>query len=162
MYVDLFVLAFQTRRTNVITYMFAQEATRQSYSFLESGLYNHHGASHYGTSAKHMDSFTKIIQYQVGLYAQILHRLKSIKEGDKSVLDNSLIMFTACLGDGHGHKGHNLPCLIAGKAGGKHKTGVHIASNPAERKPLSSAHLAMLQASGINAGSFGYAQKPLF
>ncbi|WDE97400.1 DUF1552 domain-containing protein [Lentisphaera profundi] len=162
MYCDLFVLAFQTRRTNVITYMFAQEATRQSYSFLESGIHHHHGASHYGTSAKHTDSFTKIIQYQVGLYAQILERLSNIKEGDKSILDNSQIMLTACIGDGQNHKGYDLPCIIAGKGGGKHKTGLHLKSNIAERKPLSSAHLAMLQAAGINAPSFGYANEALF
>lgn len=62
---EIFVLAFQTNRTQVQTLMFAQEATRQDYKFLEGVTENHHEASHHTISKSKKDSFVRIIQYQI-------------------------------------------------------------------------------------------------
>ena len=161
MYIDLLVLAFQTNRTRVITYMFAQEATRQNMKFLGPELLNHHSASHFGQSAMHRASFIKIIKYQIGLYAEIIKRLKELKEGDTTVLYNSLIMLSSCIGDGNAHKAYDVPCLVAGNGGGKLETGRHIKFNEHQRLPTSGIHLGMLQAADIPINSFGAADKSL-
>ena len=50
-----------------------------------------------------------------------------MKDGDgSSVLDNSIIYFTSEFGDGHGHNMRDLPMVLAGKGGGKLKTGLHV------------------------------------
>ena len=162
MYIDLLVLAFQTNRTRVITYMFAQEATRQRMNFLGPDLTTpHHGVSHFSTSVANRNAFIKTIQYHIGLYAEIIRRLHELKEGDKSILNNSLIMLSSALGDGNQHKTYNVPCLVAGNGGGSVETGKHIKFNVNQRQSTSGIHLGMLQAADIPINSFGMADKSL-
>lgn len=52
--------------------------------------------------------------------------MRSIPEGDGTLLDNSMILFGSELGQGGSHIVHNLPLILAGGAGGALKTGRHI------------------------------------
>jgi hypothetical protein len=160
MYIDLFVLAFQMNRTKVITYQFAVEATRQNMSFM--GVNNqHHALTHYTQSKKHQDDFLKTIQYHTGLYAKLLQRLKDLKEGDRTILENSLVMLGSGLGDANAHSGANVPCVVGGNGGGAVKTGRHVKFDPAKKLSVSGVHLGMLQAVEIPIRSFGLSSKSL-
>ena len=74
-----------------------------------------------------LEEYTKITTWHVAQYAYFLENLKKIKEGDKTLLDNSMIMFTSDLRDGNRHSPRNLPIVLAGerrrevKAGSKHQ-----------------------------------------
>ena len=52
--------------------------------------------------------------------------MRSIPEGDGTLLDNSMLLFGSELGQGGSHIVHNLPLILAGGAGGALKTGRHI------------------------------------
>ena len=156
---DIFILAMQTNRTRVQTFMFAQEATRQHYSFLENVSMDHHGASHHTTSKAARESFTAIIKYQVGLFANICQKMKDIKEGDNTLLDNSLMMLSSGMGDGNKHSNTNLPCVVAGKGGGSVKTGMHYAHD--RGTSISNIHLGMLKTAGVKINKFGYSTKAI-
>jgi hypothetical protein len=49
----------------------------------------------------------------------LISKLKSMPEGDGTVLDNSMILYGSSLADGDRHEHENLPLLLAGRGGGK-------------------------------------------
>jgi hypothetical protein len=60
-------------------------------------------------------------------FARLLDRLQSYTEEDgKSVLDNSIILYTNELSDGKGHSFIDLPYILAGSAGGYFKQGEYV------------------------------------
>ena len=49
-----------------------------------------------------------------------------MKEGEGSVLDNSMILFGSALSDGESHNPHKLPLVLGGRGGGRIATGQHL------------------------------------
>jgi hypothetical protein len=69
-----------------------------------------------------------------------------MKEGEQSILDNSMILFGSGLRDGDKHDPHNLPIVLAGRAGGRIATGQHLVYS--EDSPLANLYVSMLDAFG--------------
>lgn len=96
--------------------------------------YDHHGLSHRignagvgGTCVSGViDMLNQIDQFYAGRFAQLVSLIDSIVEGDKTMLDNSAVMWLPELADGNAHNNNNLPIVIAGSAGGYLKTGVSV------------------------------------
>ena len=44
--------------------------------------------------------------------------MKSIDEGNGSLLDNSTVLYGSSMKDGNGHKRENIPFVLAGRGGG--------------------------------------------
>lgn len=96
--------------------------------------YDHHGLSHRngsvavgGTCAPGViDSINQIDNWYAGKYAKLVGLIDSIKEGDKTMLDNSAVMWLPELADGNAHNNNNLPIVIAGSAGGYFKQGQSV------------------------------------
>ena len=59
-------------------------------------------------------------------WAYFIQAFDKIKEGDRTLLDNSLIIAHSDTGSARVHSLDGLPLFTAGKAGGKMKTGYHI------------------------------------
>jgi hypothetical protein len=68
----------------------------------------------------------QIDQWYAGRYTQLVSLIDSIVEGDKTMLDNSAVMWLPELADGNAHNNNNLPIVIAGSAGGYLKQGVAV------------------------------------
>jgi len=96
--------------------------------------YDHHGLSHrVGSAAVSgpcvdgvIGMITEIDNWYAGRYAKLVGLIDSIKEGDRTMLDNSAVMWLPELGDGNAHNNTNLPIVIAGSAGGYLKQGVSV------------------------------------
>jgi len=96
--------------------------------------YDHHGLSHrVGSAAVSGNCVDGVIEmigqidnWYAGRYAKLVGLIDSIKEGDKTMLDNSAVMWLPELGDGQAHNNTNLPIVIAGSAGGYLKQGVSV------------------------------------
>ena len=73
-------------------------------------------------------------------------KLKSIKEGDRTLLDNSMILFGSSFSDGNRHDPANLPILLAGSGNGSVKPGRHV-KYPNET-PLTNLWLSMIDRAG--------------
>ena len=80
-------------------------------------------------------------------------KLKSIKEGDSNMLDNSMVLLGSGLSDGNRHSHHDLPIVIGGKGGGSLKSGRHI-RYPRET-PLCNLYVSMLDRMGAFVEKFG-------
>ncbi len=148
---DMVVLAFQTDSTRIVTFMVANEGSNHSYP--EIGVHSsHHELSHHGGDPEKQANISKINRYHVGLFGEFLKKLRDAKEGNESLLDNSMIMYGSGLCDGDRHNHENLPIMLAGHGGGTIPGGRHLRF-PRET-PLTNLYLAMLDRMGVKVPKF--------
>ena len=143
---DMIALAFQTDTTRVTTFMFNNEVSNQDFSFIEGVAGGHHTISHHQNREEQLRQYQLINQWHVSQYAYLLRKLQSLKEGDGTVLDNSMVLLGSGLRDGNTHNPHNLPILLGGGGGGRIATGQHLVYGP--DSPLSNLYVSMLDAFG--------------
>jgi hypothetical protein len=123
---DLQVLAFQADITRVTSLLIGREQSGRS--FPEIGVVEpHHSLSHHRDDPAFIAKKAKIDAYHIKLYSYFLDKLNATPDGDGSLLDHSIIMYGAGLGNPNLHEHSNLPVLLAGGGAGELKTGRHIA-----------------------------------
>ena len=148
---DLQVLALQGDITRVITFQLARETSNRSYP--EIGVADpHHPTSHHGGDPEKLAKIAKINQFHVSLFAYFIEKLNSIKEGDSTLLENSLYLYGSGMGNPNIHNHVDLPIVVAGGAAGKVKGGRHIKYT--EPAPLANLHITMLDAVGVRIDAF--------
>ena len=89
---DLMVLAFQADLTRVVTFPFANDGSNRSYPAIAVPD-GHHELSHHGKDAKKQEKIRKINRFHIEHLAYIVGRLAAVKEGEKSLLDQSMIVY---------------------------------------------------------------------
>ncbi len=151
--IDIMTLAFWSDASRVSTFMFGNSVSDRNFSFLDGVRGNHHSISHHMDKPEALEEYTKIVTWHVDQYAYFLDKLSNIREGDKTLLDNSMILFTSDLRDGNRHSPRNLPVVLAGKGGGKIKTGQNLVFE--KETPLANLYLTMLDALNIGQDQFG-------
>ena len=143
---DMIAVAFQTDTTRISTFMFNNEVSNQNFSFVDGVSGGHHSTSHHQNRPEQLKQYQLINRWHVAQYAYLLGKLKGIKEGDGTLLDNSMVLFGSGLRDGNTHSPHNLPIILGGRGGGRIATGQHLVYSP--DSPLSNLYVAMLDAFG--------------
>ena len=123
---DIMALGFWTDSTRVSTFMFGNAVSGKNFSFLEGVKGGHHQISHHENRAENLEQYKRINQWHLTQYAYLLEKLRSIKEGEGTLLDNSMIVFGAGMHDGNRHDPRNLPVILAGQGGGTIATGRHL------------------------------------
>jgi len=156
---DLIVLGFWSDSTRVSSFMFGNDVTDRNFSFIEGVNGGHHSISHHQDDGGQLDQYEKINHWHTQQYAYMLDRMKEIKEGDGTLLDNSMVAFGSPIRDGNSHNPRNVPIVVAGKAGGKLRTGRHMEFD--EGTPLCSLWLSMLEKAGAKANELGDATSGL-
>lgn len=142
---DLMILAFQQDITRVSTLLIDPERwdTPRMYHGVFDQPQNHHVLTHtQGDEAK--EKLKKIDHFHVQQFAYVVEKMKSIREGEGTLLDHSAILLGSGMGDGRVHDYNNLPIVLAGNLGGKLKSGHHW--NYEGKRPLADLWLALLQA----------------
>jgi len=81
--------------------------------------------------------------------------MKDSRDGASRLLDNTMSVFGAGMGNASSHDATNLPILVAG---GRFKHGQHLAHDP-KLRPLSNLWVQMLQQMGMEVGQFGTSNK---
>ena len=149
---DMLVLAFQTDSTRVATFLVSHEGSNRAYPFI--GVNDgHHDLSHHFGNATNIEKITKINCFHTRQFAHFLDKLKSIKEGEGSLLDNCMIVYGSGISDGNRHNHDDLPILLAGKGGGTITPGRHLKVD--HRTPLNNLFLSLLDRLGAPATQFG-------
>lgn len=138
---DLLVLAFQTDTTRVATFMLANEGSNRSYSIIDVQE-GHHELSHHQSQEDKIDKLKQIDKFLATQFGYFLDKLKSVTEGERTLLDNSLVLYGSGLGDGNAHNHDNLPILLAGRGGDTIKSGRHVRYE--RETPLNNLYLSML------------------
>jgi len=118
---DLNVLAFQTDTTRVSTYI---GSTPNGVSYPELGFKDtHHSQTHHAQDAEKVRRVAAITAFNIEQFAYMIKRMQSIREGEGTLLDNSIMMWGSGLEDGNKHARENLPFIVAGRGGGTLNTG---------------------------------------
>lgn len=147
---DLQVLAMQADVTRVTTFQLARETSNRTYP--EIGVPDpHHPTTHHKGDPEKLAKVAKINAFHVSLFSYFLQRLAATKEGDGTLLDNSIIMYGSGMGNPDVHDHTNLPILVAGGAGSM-KGGRHI--RYAAPMPLANLHLTLLDKAGVRLDKF--------
>ncbi|HYZ84521.1 MAG TPA: DUF1552 domain-containing protein [Bryobacteraceae bacterium] len=149
---DLQVLAFQADLTRVSTLLFGREASVRTYG--EIGVSDpHHPLSHHRNLPENIEKITQINTYHTSLFGYFLQRLKSIKEGDGTLLDHSILVYGGAICDGNSHSHSNLPVLLAGRGDGQLKPGRHLVYEPGT--PMTNLYLSLLERMNVPTEKLG-------
>src|SRR5262245_55855056 len=95
---------------------------------------------------------SKLASLVMEALGDFLVELDAIKEGEGTVLDNSLIMAFSDTGYAKIHSIENIPMFLAGRAGGRHRAGQHIHSTG---ESVTRVSLTAMQLAGAPVGEFG-------
>jgi hypothetical protein len=150
---DIMALAFWSDASRVTSFMFGNSVSNRDFSFIEGVKGNHHSISHHMDKPEFLEEYARITQWHIEQYAYFLTKLKNITEGDKTLLENSMVLFTSDLRDGNRHAPRNLPIILAGQGGGKIKTGQNLSFQ--KETPLANLYMSMLSAMNIEQKQFG-------
>lgn len=149
---DMLTIAFQADLTRVATFLVTHEGTSRAYR--ELGISDgHHPLTHHRNKVEMMDQVARINTYHVAQFAAWMERMKTTMEGERSVLDNSMIVYGAGLSDPNDHLHDNLPTVIVGNAGGFLKTNRHVVYR--KETPMCNLFLSMMSRMGVEQEHFG-------
>jgi hypothetical protein len=142
---DLLALAYQTDMTRVSTFMLAREVSAHAYP--EIGVSDsHHPLSHHQDEPAKLERLHRINEYHFQQFAYLVKKLASMKEGDGTMLDHTLLMYGTGISDSNTHFHDDLPiALVGGNAAGI-KGGRYI-RNP-KGTPLANLHRTILEKLG--------------
>jgi len=144
---DLLHLAFQTDTTRVFSFMMAREYSELVYTHL-GHTDPYHPLTHHRGDPTRKRQAGEIDVYHAKLFGEFLAKIEATKDADgSSLLDNSMIVYGAGMGEGDVHNQYNVPIALIGGGGGAFKSGRHIIYTMGT--PLTNLHLTMLNIYGI-------------
>jgi hypothetical protein len=147
---DIIALAFQADRSRVATMLMSRDLSGQVYPFLNIRD-DHHSYSHSNTGPE----YQAIVRCHVEQYAYLLEKLSKMQEGERTVLDNSCIMFVS--EHWNAHNGQQVPLVLAGGLGGNLKTGrsLDYLNSGNDKRKLCSLYLSLMDRMGLPLKEFG-------
>jgi hypothetical protein len=149
--VDLLHLAYQGDITRVSCMQIARESSGRAYPWI--GVPEaHHPVSHHQMDPHNITQKTKIDAYHISLLARLAEKLKATPDGDGTLLDHSILVYGAGMGDGDHHTPVDLPVVILG-GGGNIKGGRHLRYEL--NTPFMNAGLSLLDKVGVSIKQIG-------
>jgi hypothetical protein len=144
---ELFALAWETNRSNVVTMKMVEEASMRVYSNL--GVQDaFHPTSHWGGFPERIANLRKIQNYHTTLFAKFAQRLANTPDGDGNILDHSIILFGSNMGNSDAHDADQLPEALIGRGGGL-KGNQHLRYK--QDTPLANLLVTVLDRAGVPA-----------
>ena len=149
---DLQLLAFRTDTTRVFSMIMARELSSRTFAFIGVPDQHHCGfASSQRSGPDRQEGQDR--HASTSLFAYFLEKMAATPDGDGSLLDHSLMLYGGGMGDGNLHRHFDLPTLLAGKLGGRIRSGFHQ-SYPANT-PMCNLLLTIMDKAGVQIDHFG-------
>ena len=149
---DLIALGLQTDTTRVSTFMVGNAGSNRAYNEVQAKE-GWHSLSHHRNDQQKIEQLERIDAFRIRQFAYFLEKLKSIPEGDETLLDHCMVLYGSELGDGNAHTHHDLPILLAGRGGGTVSPGRHVRYE--HETPLNNLFLSMLDRMGCAVDELG-------
>jgi hypothetical protein len=144
---DLQTLAFAADLTRVFSFKMGRDGSSRVYP--ESGSERpFHPASHHGGNERGVKEFFLINKYHVGLLPYFLDKLKSINEGDQTLLDKTMIIYGSPMADSNLHNHRRCPLVLLGRANGALAGNIHVKAP--DGTPMANAMLSMMHSLGLS------------
>jgi hypothetical protein len=144
---DLTALAFRADITRVATLLGARDLTGRSYPFPKSELFpqggtsvGFHGGSHHQDDPAQIRRYADLNRYHVSTMAYFAEKLRSIPDGDGTLLDHSLILYGTNMGNSNQHQHYDVAHILVGGANGQLKGNRHVHY---ERKTVTTGNLLL-------------------
>lgn len=151
---DLMILAFQNNTTRVCTLKLNNDWSQLRFPHLNVSDI-HHLLSHVGGA-----NWLKVNQFFLEQVAYVAGRLEAIKEGDRSLLDNTMLVYLSSMLTGD-HRVDKLPVLLLGGGGAQIKTGRVINYEKDPDRKICRLYLSLMNKMGVRLDRFGDATSPL-
>lgn len=158
---DILLLAYQMDRTRVATFMLNNDLSNMRFPSLEGVSSGIHELSHHANDETRLSHYQKVNEFQVKLWSEFLQKMAATNEGERSLLDNSMILLTSSLMDGNAHDSKQLPVVLAGGGGGTIKGGRAYDLSADPNRKLCRLHLALMDRMGVRVDHFGDAENAL-
>ncbi|MSQ94266.1 MAG: DUF1552 domain-containing protein [Gemmataceae bacterium] len=152
---DILVLAFQTDTTRVCTLKLNNDHSSLRFPHLRVDYMIHHLLSHSDTN-----DWLRVNQFFVEQVAYIARRLDAIREGDRTLLDNTMLLFLSSMMTGQ-HDASQLPAVLVGGGGGRIRGGRALNYRKNGNRQMCRLYLSMLDKMNVRPGRFGDATEPL-
>jgi len=150
---ELQALAFESDMTRVFSLKMGRDSSARVYPASGSDR-PFHPASHHGGRDEGVLEFYKINKYHVSMLPSFLERLKNTMDGDKNLLEKSLIIYGSPMADGNLHNHRRAPLFVAGHANGQLEGGLHLKAP--DGTPMANAMLTIMHKLGLDdMDSFG-------
>ena len=151
---DILVLGFQTDATRVCSLKLNNDHSYLLFQHLDVNV-GHHQLSHEDNA-----KWLRVNQFFVEQVAYIARKLDSIQEGERTLLDNSMLMFCSSMLTGR-HNAKQLPVILLGGAGGQLQGGRVLDYLDRPNRKMCSLYLSMLDKYDIHLKEFGDSQERL-
>jgi hypothetical protein len=145
---DLIYLALQTDSTRLVTLVVSGLTGVPQVDGVSLG---YHDLSHHGQDENKLAQLRKVELAKMIALRDFLKKLHETREGEATLLERSMILYSSNLGNASNHDVKNLPVLLAG---GGFRHGQHLAFDPAKPPPMCNLYVSMLQRLGIEAEQF--------
>jgi hypothetical protein len=159
---DILVLAFRTDTTRVCTLKLNNDHSSLRFPNLTAAAGKggidymiHHLLSHTDGA-----DWLKVNQFFTQQVAYIAEKLDAVKEGDRTLLDNSMILFCSSMMTGN-HNNDHLPVFLLGGGGGKIKTGRVLDYTGKPNRKMCSLYLSLMEKAGVKLKEFGDSKEQL-
>jgi hypothetical protein len=138
---DLMVIAWQTDLTRVITFMMGREGSNRAFRELDipEGC---HVVTHHQNDPVKIAKAQRVDEHRVKSLVYLLNRMSETKDGDGSLLDNTVLLYGGGIRDGNSHDHDDLPLVLLGGKSAGLKGGTHLRSKTP--KPMTNLLLTML------------------
>ncbi|MFT5429640.1 MAG: hypothetical protein ACI9OJ_000312, partial [Myxococcota bacterium] len=152
---DILVLAFQTDTTRVCTLKLNNDHGTLRFPHLAVDYMIHHLLSHSDSA-----DWLKVNQFFLEQVAYIARKMDSIQEGERTLLDNSMLMLCSSMLHGN-HDANQLPVVMLGGGGGRIQGGRNLDYLGKPDRQMCRLYLSMMDKMGVHLDAFGDAKKPL-
>lgn len=110
---DLIAAAWQSDVTRVFTFMMSRELSQRTYPQI-GVTEQHHSVSHHTNNADKIAKMVVVNTYYMRFFARFLEKIRSVDDGGGSILDHSMIVYGAGMGDSNSHASDPLPVVMVG------------------------------------------------
>jgi len=145
---DILVLGFQTDTTRVCTLKLNNDHSYLLFRHLNVEV-GHHELSHRDNA-----DFLRVNQFFVEQVAYVARKLDGIQEGERTALDNSMLMYCSSMLNGK-HDATKLPVVLLGGGGGQIRGRRILDYLEKPNRKMCSLYLSMLDKCGVRLKEFG-------
>jgi len=151
---DILVLAFQTDTTRICTLKLNNDWSQLRFPHLEVNDI-HHLVSHSDSA-----DWLKVNQFFVQQVAYIAERLDAVQEGERTLLDNTMLLYLSSMLNGHHHV-TDLPVVLLGRGGGQIEGGRVLKYMDQPDRQMCRLYLSLMDKMGVTLDRFGDADQRL-
>jgi hypothetical protein len=159
--IDILVLGFQTDTTRITTLKLNNDHSALRFPNLPSVQQTGHGIDymiHHLLSHSDGEDYLKVNQFFMEQLAYLARKLDRIREGDRTLLDNTMIMHCSSMMAGAKHDNDQLPVIVLGGAGGRLKMGRTLDYKDKSERQLCRLFMSMMDKMDVRPKTFGDAK----